>query len=230
MSELTNKTILITGTNRGIGKALLAEILSHNPAKVYATARNSSLIATNDERVVKVELELTDPESILSLKELGNIDILINNAGVLDYGEPTLQGDTNMQINYLGTVSITNTLLPQLNQQGSILFLSSIIGLAPMKGAYGYSASKAAIHSYTQAMRMKLDGTISVHGVYPGAIETDMTKGMEMAKADVNETAKQILAQFEEGKTYIFPDSMSAPLGAAYLENPVSLEESLKGF
>lgn len=227
MSTFTNKTILLTGSNRGIGKALLIELLTHNPKKIYATARDTSKIEEESELIEKVTLDLKDSESVANLAQLKDVDILINNAGVFDFAAPA-PGEENMAVNYYGTVNVTETVLPQINDGGGVMTISSIIGLAPMQQVASYSASKAAIHSYVQAKRQQLKGKdIFIAGVYPGAIETDMTKNMEIAKADVKETANSILAGYESRQEYIFPDPMSQPLGEAYLKDVPTLEKSL---
>lgn len=228
MSTLENKTILITGTNRGIGKALLEEVLTHNPAKVYATARDISTIDTDNERVEKLTLDITDEQSVSALSSIDKIDVLINNAGVLTLDTPESGNDLNMEVNYFGTISTTQTLLPKIKTGGNITTISSILAFAPMSQAVAYSSSKAAIHTYILTLRDQLkDRNISVSGVYPGAIDTDMTKGMEVQKADVSETARQILQGIIDGQEYIFPDSGSHAVAGSYTETLQTLETSL---
>ncbi len=225
MSIYSNKTIIITGANRGIGKALLQELLTHNPAKIYATARDTSNLL-EDERIEPITLDLLDDNSVAELGKLSNIDFLINNAGVL-FNDAPKHGEQNMAVNYYGTVNVTETVLPNINAGGGIVTTSSLVGLAPMYQMASYSASKAAIHSYIQAKRQELkDSDIFVAGVYPGAIDTDMLKDVTMTKANVNETAKNILAGFENKEEYIFPDPMSKPLGESYLKDTASLEKA----
>ncbi len=112
------------------------------------------------------------------------------------------------------------------NGGGAIGNISSIVGLAPMAGIGGYSASKAAVHSATQAMRAELKAkNITVHGIYPGPIDTDMAKDFDMPKTSAKETAENILAGLAAGQEDIFPDAMSSQLGQVYAKDPKALEK-----
>ena len=94
----------------------------------------------------------------------------------------------------------------------------------------GYSASKAATHSITQALRAELRGRgIDVFGAYPGGIDTDMLAGVEADKAPPEIVARRIVAALAAGQTLIFPDDASAGAGSVYLADPVKLEELLAG-
>lgn len=231
--KLENTTVFVTGANRGIGHALVEALLKHGVKKVYAAARKAQDIKFNDARVVPVVLDITNREQILkAAAQAGDTQVLINNAGVLAFAS-VVTGDpkdlmSDMQVNYFGTLSMVHAFAPILekNGGGAIANISSIVGLAPMAGIGGYSASKAALHSATQAMRKELkDKKISVHGVYPGPIDTDMSKGFDMPKTSAAETASNILAGIASGKEEIFPDAMSRQLGAVYSTDPKALEK-----
>ena len=231
--KLENTTVFVTGANRGIGHAIVEALLKQGVKKVYAGARKIQDIKFNDARVVPVALDITNREDILSAAaQARDTQVLINNAGVLAFAS-VVTGDpkdlmSDMQVNYFGTLSMVHTFAPILekNGGGAIANVSSIVGLAPMAGIGGYSASKAALHSATQAMRKELkDKKISVHGVYPGPIDTDMSKGFDMPKTSAAETASNILAGIASGKEEIFPDAMSIQLGAVYSADPKALEK-----
>jgi NAD(P)-dependent dehydrogenase (short-subunit alcohol dehydrogenase family) len=229
-----NKTVFVTGANRGIGEALVRALLTHKVKKIYAGARDTkNLPDFKDARVVPVQLDITNRDQVKQAALVANdIDLLINNAGVSTFASVVAGTDEDlqrdMQVNYFGTLSVINSFAPVIekNGGGSIANISSVLGLAPMAGVGGYSASKAALHSATQAMRAELKARkILVHGIYPGPIDTDMSKGFEMAKTSAKETAENILAGIAAGKEEIFPDAFSQQIGAVYATNPKAVEQ-----
>ena len=238
-TTLENKVILITGTNRGIGRALVEVALRHNPKKIYATARKvSDLPDFGDSRVVPVTLDITDAAQAQKVAEMaGDVQILINNAGALAFG--SVLGDSveslesDMRVNYFGTLNVARAFAPILLAQGggAIASVSSIVGLASMAGIGGYCASKAALHSAIQAMRAELKSkNIAVFGIYPGPIDTDMAKEMQMDKTSPITTAENIYAGFAAGTEEIFPDPMSTQMGGVYVQSPKELETAFAAF
>ena len=231
--NLHNKTLLITGANRGIGQALVTAALSFGVKKVYASARSlASLPEFNDPRVVPLQLDITNNASIhQAVSQASDVNVLVNNAGVLAFasvlsGEPAdLHQDMN--VNYFGTLAVTRAFLPVLERNGdaAIASISSIIGLASMAPVGGYSASKAALASAIQSMRAELTAKkIAVFGVFPGPIETDMSREFDMPKTSPAQTAHTIYTQMEQGLEDIFPDAMSAAMGEVWKTNPKGLE------
>lgn len=197
--KLDNKTILVTGSNRGIGKATVVALLKHPVRKVYAAVRRiKDLPPFNDSRVVPIQLDISDPLNIQqAVAQAQDVEVLINNAGVLSYagvisGENSLLKQ-DMEVNYFGTLNLSRSFIPVLEKQGggAIVNLLSVVSLASMAGVAGYCASKAALFSATQAMRTELKAkNISVHGVFPGPIDTDMGKGLDMPKTSAQVTAE----------------------------------------
>ncbi|MEM9340992.1 MAG: SDR family NAD(P)-dependent oxidoreductase [Bacteroidota bacterium] len=239
--NLNEKSVLITGANRGIGLALVHKSLEKGASKVYATYRsesNRSALEGLGDRVVPIHLDLSDPKTIEALpKSVPALDVLINNAGIFSAAD--LLGDTEEQLrndvetNLFGTLSVTKALLLSLKKAGSaaIANLSSIAGLAAMPGFGGYSVSKAAVHSMTQSMRGKLKPEgISVHGVYPGPVATRMTENMEMDTTPASTVAENILEGIENGVEEIFPDAMSQQVGPVFLSSPKNLEQNFAAF
>ena len=201
--------------------------------KIYTAARKvSDLPKFGDARVIPVALDITNREQIKSaVLQASDLDVLINNAGVLSQagvvtGEPkALMRD--MEVNYFGTLSMVNAFAPVLDKKdgGAIANVISIVGLASMAGIGGYSASKAALFSATQAMRAELKSKkISVHGIFPGPIDTDMAKGFEMDKTSPQVTAENIIAGLIADKEDIFPDPMSVNLSELWAKDPKELE------
>lgn len=237
--NLHNKTLLITGANRGIGAALVNAALEFGARKVYASARSlAKLPAFNDERVVPLELDITQTASITAaVAKAGDVNMLINNAGVLAFAG-VLTGDfadlhQDMNVNYFATLAVTRAFLPiiERNGDGAIASISSIVGLASMAGVGGYSASKAALASAIQAMRTELrPKNIAVLGIFPGPIDTDMAREFDFPKTSPAQTARAIYSQMQLGQEDIFPDAMSAEMAAVWRSNPKALEQHFAQF
>ncbi len=237
--KFDNTVVFVSGANRGIGKALVEALLKHKVTKVYAAARNvSDLPDFGDKRVVPVSLDITDRVQIAKAAELAqDVDVLINNAGALNaasvVGGEVEKLARDMEVNYFGTLSMVNAFVPAMTKKGggAITSVISALGLASMSGVGGYSASKAALFSATQAMRAELKPKrISVHGVFPGPIDTDMSREFQMEKASPASTADNILAGISDGSEDIFPDPMSSEVGKLWAKDPKTLEQQFASF
>jgi NAD(P)-dependent dehydrogenase (short-subunit alcohol dehydrogenase family) len=242
MSFVTPGTVaFVTGANRGIGRALVEALLARGAAKVYAAARRpdalASLVAAGGGRVVPVQLDVTHPDEVGAAAALAaDVTLLVNNAGVLaKFGAPfTDEGwldaaRTEYEVNAIGPFAITQAFAPILakNGGGTVANVSSIAGLVAFDIIPSYSASKAALHSLTQATRASLRGQGTyVAGIYPGPIDTDMAKAIELEKATPADAAAAILDGLEAGDEEIFPDPMSRQLGALFLASPKALERT----
>jgi NAD(P)-dependent dehydrogenase (short-subunit alcohol dehydrogenase family) len=231
--KFDNKAIFVTGANRGIGKAIVDALLKQKVKKIYAAARDLEQLKFSDARLVPVKLDITDRRQIQkAVEQAQDVDVLINNAGVLSFA-PIVGGNADelardMNVNYFGTVNTIRSFVPVLEKRGeaAIACVSSIAGLVSLASIGGYSASKAALFSAIQAMRAELKPKhISVHGIYPGPIDTDMTKGFDMQKTSPQATAENIVKGILAGEDYIFPDPMSAEWGAMWAKNPKELEK-----
>lgn len=238
---VSGSTALVTGANRGLGARLVRELLDAGAARVYATARNprsmTDLDFASDPRVRILSLDITDSDSVANaVGAAPDVTLLVNNAGVLSFGAAS---DSDLDLirhdlatNYVGTMRVTQAFLPVLeaNSPSVIVNVLTLIALAPVPGMAGYSASKAAAHSLTQALRAELRGRgIRVVGAYPGGIDTDMLAGVEADKADPRVVAARIVAGIDAGETMIWPDDASAGAGSVYLDDPVRLEQMLAG-
>ena len=235
--KLDNKVVFVSGANRGIGKAIVDALLVQKVAKVYAAARDVKSLNFSDPRVVPVQLDITKREQIeKAAKQAGDVNVLINNAGVATFTDVTTS-DTDalmvdMQVNYFGTLSMVNAFTPVLekNKGGAIANVISVVGLAGMTAIGGYSASKAALFSATQSMRAGLKAkNISVHGIFPGPIDTDIAKDFPMEKASPKTTAENIVAGIIAGTEDIFPDPMSTEVGKLWVKDPKALEQQFAG-
>ena len=242
LDTIKGKSALVTGANRGIGRAIAEELLERGAAKVYAGARNldtlTDLQEKYGERVVPVQLDVTNPEQVQgAAKVAGDVQIIINNAGIA-MGAPLLEAAAadvarqEMEVNYFGVMAVTQAFAPILasNGGGAIANVSSVAGLVSMPVFATYSASKAAVHSLTQASRALLaDQNILVAGVYPGPIDTDMTKDFPMEKASPQGLAKSVIDGLLAGEEDIFPDPMAQDMAGQLRADPKAVEQFMAG-
>ncbi len=222
--QIQQQKALVTGANRGIGKALVQSLVAAGVSKVYATGRNLSmlqpLVDLDPKRVTALELDVTKFEDIERAADKAvDVTLLFNNAGVLDFGSVLeAPGDAfrrNLDVNFYGLLHVSRVfaLLLKQNGGGAITNILTLVALASMPGLGVYSASKAAAWSATQSLRIDLrkQGT-KVFNVFPGAIDTDMLRSVEMPKTAPEHVAKEILAGIEAEMEDIFPDPMSQKL------------------
>lgn len=237
-SNLNGKTVLVTGSNRGIGAAVVRELLKTGVKAVYAAARNPAALPDfNDARVKPLRLDITDKASVAAARDTASdVDVLINNAGtagfnsLLDSEVEAIAADMNT--NYYGTLNVIRAFAPQFSarRSGTIVNVVSVVGLTSAPGLPGYSASKAALQSATQSLRAALTpSNVQVLGVYPGPIDTDMAREIPMDKASPESAAVLIVAGIEKGETYIFPDPLSQQVGQLWEHDGRGLDVVLAG-
>jgi NAD(P)-dependent dehydrogenase (short-subunit alcohol dehydrogenase family) len=237
MWQVNAGTALVTGANRGIGRAIVEALLARDVQKVYATARDVETLAdlAVDPRVVAVRLDITDTDEITAaVATAGDITLLVNNGGSLEFAD-LLGGDlaaidADLKTNYFGTLAVTRAFVPVLrdNGGGAIVNMLSLVALGAVRGMGGYSVSKAAAASMTQAVRAQVaDMGITVHGVFPGAVDTDMIRAFEIPKTSPAEVAHAILDGVEAGDEDIFPDPMARDGHQAWRDDPKALERRM---
>ena len=213
MTHIDGKTVLVTGANRGIGRALVEEALRRGAKRVYAGTREP--ITHPDGRATPLTLDVTDAAQVTEAAGgIGSLDILINNAGIAQYDDLSDRAalERHLAVNLFGTYGVTQAFLPLLTQaKGTIVNNLSLMALAPMPLTPAYSVSKAAAFSLTQSLRALLAGRgVRVHAVLTGPTDTDMTRGFEIPKATPESVARAIFDGVENGEEDIFPDQMSA--------------------
>jgi NAD(P)-dependent dehydrogenase (short-subunit alcohol dehydrogenase family) len=212
---IADKTVLVTGANRGLGRALVDELLKRGAKRVYAASRNGAV--ASGERVVPVMLDVTDEAQIQRVVgQVDSLDILVNNAGVsvADDLSDRSAFDHHLAVNLYGTLDVTRAFLPALTRsQGTVVNVISLSALAAVPVLPAYSASKAASLSLTQSFRAHLRGQgVSVYAVLPGPIDTDMVRDLEIPKTSPEDVARATLDGVEQGEEEIFPDPMSQSL------------------
>ena len=226
---------LVTGANRGIGRALTEALLTRGVRKVYATARNpEALSALVDERVVALRLDVTDLDQIRAAGEAASdVELVFNNAGVAlarGIADSIDQARREMEVNYFGPLQLLQRLAPTLarNGGGAVVNIGSAAGLTNLPFVPTYSASKAALHSLTQAARVLLQaqGT-SVFGVYPGPVDTDMSRDVAMSKTSPRDVAFAILDGIAAGQEDIFPDAYAVDFGRQFESSPKASERQM---
>jgi NAD(P)-dependent dehydrogenase (short-subunit alcohol dehydrogenase family) len=228
---IADKTVLVTGANRGIGRALAAEALARNARQVYAGTRRP--LAHPDTRVTPLTLDVTSPDQVqAAAAEVGALDVLINNAGVLlrdDLTDPAAI-ERHLAVNLYGTYAMTQAFLPALSQsRGAIINILSVNSLAPIPLMPAYSISKAAAFSLTQSLRALLAGHgVRVHAVLPGPVDTDMLQGVDIPKASPESVARAVFDALDNGEEDIFPDPASAFIAAGWRDGATkALERQL---
>ncbi len=219
MAEIAGKTVLVTGGNRGIGRALVDEALLRGAKRVYASTRGRW--THPDQRVTSLDFDLTDQAAIrAAAARVQSLDILVNNAGIALYDDLTDRSAIEQQlaVNLFGPYEVIQAFLPQLaTSRGAIVNNLSLNALAPLPLIPAYSISKAAALSLTQSLRALLAARgIRVHAVLTGPTDTDMTRGFEIPKATPQAVAQAILGGVEQDEEDIFPDPLAEQAAEAW--------------
>lgn len=246
---------LVTGANRGIGRALVEALIERGLSRIYLAGRDiaaleqTTLALADGEHtqttgtktlgkgvteLIPLALDVTSSTDIAHASQaITQLDLLFNNAGIANgVGFTTADSAAiaaqEMATNYLGPLNLTQALLPQLQASpaAAVVNISSIAGIANMPLLGPYSASKAALHSYTQGLRAELAKLgIFVQGVYPGPVDTRMSAGFEAVKPSPAQVAEVILKALEQGEEDVFPDAMASAWYETFKANPKQLEK-----
>jgi NAD(P)-dependent dehydrogenase (short-subunit alcohol dehydrogenase family) len=218
--NIANKTVLITGANRGIGRALVNEALRRGTKRVYAGTR-SGVLQISDARVTPLTLDVTNIAQIQrAAGEVKDLDVLINNAGIALYDDLSSVDALEQQlgVNLFGMLNMTRAFLPLLKRsKGAIVNNLSLVALAPLPIIPAYSISKAAASNATQSLRAMLAGKgVTVHSVFLGPVDTDMNRGFDIPKASPESAAQGIFDGLEKNEEDIFPDPVSQSIAEGW--------------
>lgn len=228
-ASITNKVALVTGANRGIGKAIVESLIANGAKKVYLAVRNpDSAKAIEDQykdKVVTLTADVTDAGSIQRLATLASdVDILVNNAGIMHISSPLsdkVEADLMQQfdVNVFGLIRVANAFSTVLeHNNGTFVQLNSIASIKSFGDLATYCASKAAAYSITQGLKDKwADKGIRVLSVHPGPIDTDM--GTEAGFEDAPEAtvvSEAIITALNSDKFHVFPDPIAKQIEVAY--------------
>lgn len=231
MNSVEGRSALVTGANRGIGKAIVEGFLAAGASKVYAAARRTDalqpLIEAHGDRIVPLEIDLNRPQTITAAAAVANdVEIVVNNAGMLNTEGPVSSNavaalQTEMEVNVYGLMRIAQAFAPILaaNGGGALVQLNSVASMKSFSSFATYSASKAAAYSITQALRDELQGQgTQVISVHPGPIATDMAQDAGLGDlAEPPQLVPQaILAALKSGEFHVFPDTMAKQIAGVY--------------
>jgi 2-keto-3-deoxy-L-rhamnonate aldolase RhmA/NAD(P)-dependent dehydrogenase (short-subunit alcohol dehydrogenase family) len=234
---LRGAVALVTGTSRGIGPCLVRALLDAGAKRVYCAAREPAqieqLVAGAPDRLIPIKLDVTsDADAELAAKRAADVTLLVNNAG-FNFNQAFSSSDamsnarTEMETNYFGPLRLCRAFAPVLSRNGGGTIVNMLSILAhmnlPMMGSL--CASKAAALSLTQALRAELasQGT-RVVGVLPGAVDTDMTRGLAIPKLAPQDLAAAVIDGLRRGLDEIYPGEMAAGVAFGLALDPKEVE------
>lgn len=239
--NIKGKIALVTGANRGIGKAIVETFLEQGAKKVYLAVRDtdsvSALVAGYGDRVEAIQADLTQADTISALAtKASDVDIVVNNAGLLvpsnpldAHAEDALRQE--FEVNTFGLMRVAQVFAATLEQnKGALVQINSVASIKNFTELTTYSASKAASYSITQGLReLFLPKGIAVLSVHPGPIATDMAKqaGMEEMGEPPTVVAEGIVSALKAGEFHLFPDAMARDFGGAYQSYAENIIEPL---
>src|SRR5215470_7686696 len=217
--NIENKAVLITGANRGIGRALVEEALRRGAKRVYAATRQP--FVHSDGRVTPLTLDVTNAAQIQDAVEtIDSLDILINNAGVDLHDDLSDRAglERHLAVNLFGTYGVSQAFLPLVARSGgAVVNVLSMAALAGLPFTPAYSVSKAAAFSLTQSLRALWTGRgVTVHAVLAGPVDTDITRYLDIPKTSAESVARGIFDGIEKGEEDIFPDPMSESIAEGW--------------
>jgi len=228
MTQLVNQTALVTGANRGIGREFVRQLLDRGVAKVYAAARDPRTIVTDDPRLVPLQLDVTDADSVARAAEIAqDVSVVVNNAGIARAGS-VLDADTSdlrreLETNLFGPLAVTSAFADRLAQRsGVVVNVASILSWIALGGTYG--VSKSALWSATDSIRLELGPRgVQVVGVYVAYVDTDMSAGADAAKSNPADVVRQVLDGVENGSVEIMADDLTRAV-RANLNQPIETQ------
>ena len=231
---IEGKAILVTGANRGIGRALAEEALSRGARRVYAGTRQP--FSHPDERVTALSLDVTSLAQIqAAAARVESLDILVNNAGIALYDDLSDRAviQQHLDVNLFGTYNMTEAFLPLLTRSGGAIVNNvSMMAHAPFPLTPAYAISKAAAFNMTQSLRALLAGRgVRVHAALTGPTDTDMTRGFDIPKVSPQSVARAIFDGVDNGEEDIFPDPASQGMADSWRGSVAkSLERQYRAF
>ena len=216
--DLNNRTVLVTGANRGLGATLVEVALDRGAAKVYAAARDldslAAVVGNGAGRVVPLRLDVTKPDQIATAAaETGDVDLVISNAGITCQvpilGAPDIEDfRRTMEVNYFGTMNLLRGFADQVRERrGGIVLILSVAAVSLSRSAPAYSASKAATLMLGSSVREELrEAGVGVTVSLPGWIDTEMASGLAGEKATPREVAERSVDGHLAGDAVVWPD------------------------
>lgn len=231
--KISGSVALVTGANRGLGRAFARALAERGARTVYAGARDPGSVT--DPGLVPVRLDVTDPADVAAAAAAcGDVTLLVNNAGVYTGGPLLGPGDGarhEMEVNYFGTLAMSRAFAPVLaaNGGGALVNMLSVVSYLSPPNMGAYAASKSAAWSLTNGLRVELaeQGTLVV-GVHAGFIDTDMAAFVDRPKARPEDVVARALDAVEEGRYEALTDEVSRQTRAALSGDLTDLYPSLR--
>jgi len=231
MTAIKGANVFITGGSRGIGKALVAELYTRGAGKVYATARDPHTVTHPD--AIALALEVTDPASVaVAAEQAQDVTILINNAGgsvgasYLDSPMDDVRRD--LETNFYGPLLLTRAFAPIIERNGGGHILNVHSALSWLADGTPYSASKAALWSQTNSLRLHLQPRgITVTGLHVAYVDTDLTSGIDAPKSDPRDVAIAALDGIEAGAHEVLADDTTRWVKSQLSSDPEAMYAQL---
>lgn len=236
--NITHTTALVTGSNRGLGRELVQQLVAAGARKVYAAARDTAgvedLVKAHPGRVEAVQIDITNAAQVDAARlRCTDVNLLINNAGI-NHSQGLLaaasldHAQAEINTNYLGTLAMCRAFAPQLTGEGAIVNVVSILAKVTLPAMGSLCASKAAGLRMTEGVRAELAalGTL-VMAVMTGPVDTDMSRDFEGPKSSPVDVAKAVLAGLENGDEEVYVGDMPTWINAAMAQDPKSIEREL---
>ena len=237
--RIDGTTALVTGANRGCGRAYVQALVDAGAARVYAGARRPQTVPFADARVTALQLDLTDQRDIEAVAEAASdVALVIHNAGHCAYQglmtAPELdEAYTEMATNLWGPLALTRALRPTLQARGGgcVVTMCSVVAFANMPSIGSLAVSKAALHNATQGLRAEMAqiGT-QVVGVYPSMVDTDMMAGTDGQKMDPDALAREVLEAIANDGTEVFPGKQAKQIRDNLAKDPRAVEQRFAKF
>ena len=216
MQSLEGRHVLVTGANGGLGEQFVAQALERGAAKVYAAARSAR--SWDDLRVESLDLDLNDPDSpARAAAAAADVDLLINNAAIAPAGDSIVGPEDELrrifETNFFGTLRVSNAFAPVLARNGGGTLINILSAAAWVSMPTGYAASKAAMWSATNALRIQLRGQgTQVVGLLVGMIDTPMTAGWDVPKVTPASVVAQAYDAVGDGSLEVLADDVTRDL------------------
>ncbi len=235
--KIQDAIVLVTGANRGLGRALVEQFLAAGAKKVYASARDIAsldpLVKAHGARIEAVQLDIARGEQIEAAKaRCADVNLLVNNAGI-NRGQGLIAADSmdhaiaEITTNYLGTLAMCRAFAPQL-KGGAIVNVLSILAKVALPAMGSLCASKAASLRLTEGVRAELaaQGT-QVIAVMTGAVDTDMSRDFQGPKSSTLEVAQAIVAAVQNGDEEVYVGDMAGWINSALAQDPKGIEREM---
>ena len=233
MTAIKDSVVLVTGGSRGIGRAMVEEFYRRGAAKVYATARDGRTV--DHPRAVPLSLEVTDADQVAALAgQAPDVTILVNNAGAAVnasfLGSPVADVRREFETNFYGPLLMTRAFAPVIERNGGghLLNMHSVLSWIGLAGSY--SASKAALWSQTNSLRLELlPRGIKVTGLHVGYVDTDLVEHVTAPKSDPADVARLALDGIEADAHEVLADDLSRQVKAGLAGDLGALYPQLAG-